>query len=33
MAFKHDGFWQPCDTLSDKQKLDNLWSSGSAPWL
>lgn len=33
MAYKHDGFWQPCDTLSDKQKLDNLWSSGSAPWL
>lgn len=33
MAFNHDGFWQPCDTLSDKLKLDNLWSSGSAPWL
>jgi glucose-1-phosphate cytidylyltransferase len=32
-AFNHDGFWQPCDTLSDKQKLDNLWSSGSVPWL
>jgi glucose-1-phosphate cytidylyltransferase len=33
MAFNHDGFWQPCDTLSDKQKLDNLWDSGSAPWI
>lgn len=32
MAFKHDGFWYPMDTLRDKNKLDELWSSGKAPW-
>ena len=31
-AFKHDGFWHPMDTLRDKVKLDELWSSGQAPW-
>jgi glucose-1-phosphate cytidylyltransferase len=31
-AFKHDGFWQPMDTLRDKLALENLWSSNSAPW-
>ena len=31
-AFKHEGFWQPMDTLRDKKKLDNLWNSGNAPW-
>lgn len=31
-AYKHDGFWQPMDTLRDKNYLDNLWKSGSAPW-
>jgi glucose-1-phosphate cytidylyltransferase len=31
-AFKHDGFWQPMDTLRDKIALENLWSSNSAPW-
>jgi len=31
-AFKHTGFWQPLDTLRDKNKLDELWSSGKAPW-
>jgi len=31
-AFKHDGFWQPMDTLRDKNLLDSLWNSGSAPW-
>jgi len=31
-AFKHDGFWQPMDTLKDKNYLENLWSSGKAPW-
>lgn len=31
-AFKHDGFWQPMDTLRDKTLLDNLWRSGEAPW-
>ena len=32
MAFKHDGFWQPMDTLRDKNVLENLWCSGKAPW-
>ena len=31
-AFKHGGFWQPMDTLRDKNYLDELWSSGKAPW-
>jgi glucose-1-phosphate cytidylyltransferase len=31
-AFRHDGFWQPMDTLRDKNKLEELWSSGNAPW-
>jgi glucose-1-phosphate cytidylyltransferase len=31
-AFKHDGFWQPMDTLRDKQLLEDLWVSGTAPW-
>lgn len=28
----HDGFWQPMDTLRDKQYLESLWASGKAPW-
>ncbi len=31
-AYRHDGFWQPMDTLADKQKLEQLWASGNAPW-
>jgi glucose-1-phosphate cytidylyltransferase len=31
-AFKHTDFWKPMDTLRDKQHLENLWSSNSAPW-
>ncbi len=31
-AFKHDGFWQPMDTLKDKMYLDDLWQKGKAPW-
>ena len=31
-AFRHDGFWQPMDTLHDKQTLESLWKSGNAPW-
>ncbi len=31
-AFFHDGFWQPMDTLRDKQQLDELWRQGRAPW-
>jgi glucose-1-phosphate cytidylyltransferase len=32
MAYKHDGFWQPMDTLRDKVYLEELWSSNAAPW-
>jgi glucose-1-phosphate cytidylyltransferase len=31
-AFQHEGFWQPMDTLRDKNQLENLWQSGRAPW-
>ncbi|HEX8988890.1 MAG TPA: glucose-1-phosphate cytidylyltransferase [Rhodocyclaceae bacterium] len=31
-AFKHQGFWQPMDTLRDKVHLEELWSRGVAPW-
>ena len=31
-AFRHDGFWQPMDTLRDKKYLEDLWKSGKAPW-
>ncbi len=32
MAFEHSGFWQPMDTLRDKNLLEELWSTGKAPW-
>lgn len=32
MAFEHSGFWQPMDTLREKNLLEELWSSGEAPW-
>lgn len=32
MAFEHDGFWQPMDTLREKNLLEELWKGGSAPW-
>jgi glucose-1-phosphate cytidylyltransferase len=32
MAYEHHGFWQPMDTLRDKQLLEDLWASGKAPW-
>ena len=32
MAFVHDGFWRPMDTLRDKRELEALWESGEAPW-
>ncbi len=31
-AFKHSGFWQPMDTLRDRNKLEELWAAGKAPW-
>jgi glucose-1-phosphate cytidylyltransferase len=32
MAYEHHGFWQPMDTLRDKNYLEELWKSGKAPW-
>jgi glucose-1-phosphate cytidylyltransferase len=32
MAYRHDGFWQPMDTLRDVNYLERLWTSGEAPW-
>ena len=32
MAYEHQGFWQPMDTLRDKHLLEELWKSGDAPW-
>ena len=31
-AYKHEGFWQPMDTLREKVHLEELWASGKAPW-
>lgn len=32
MAFQHTGFWQPMDTLREKEQLEALWNTGRAPW-
>ena len=32
VAYKHHGFWQPMDTLRDRNYLEELWKSGEAPW-
>jgi glucose-1-phosphate cytidylyltransferase len=32
MAFEHDDFWQPMDTLREKNLLEELWETGKAPW-
>jgi glucose-1-phosphate cytidylyltransferase len=32
VAFKHEGFWKPMDTLNDKNYLSELWSKDQAPW-
>lgn len=32
MAYEHEGFWQPMDTLRDKHLLEELWQNGEAPW-
>ena len=32
MFYEHDGFWQPMDTLRDKQLLEKLWDANEAPW-
>jgi glucose-1-phosphate cytidylyltransferase len=31
-AYRHRGFWQPMDTLRDKNQLEQLWTSGNAAW-
>ncbi len=31
-AFVHDGFWQPMDTLRERNLLEDLWQGGKAPW-
>ncbi|EYF01928.1 glucose-1-phosphate cytidylyltransferase [Chondromyces apiculatus] len=31
-AYRHEGFWQPMDTLREKRLLESLWESGKAPW-
>jgi glucose-1-phosphate cytidylyltransferase len=31
-VYRHEGFWQPMDTLREKQQLEALWATGSAPW-
>jgi glucose-1-phosphate cytidylyltransferase len=32
MAFEHHGFWQPMDTLRDRNHLEEMWEQGNAPW-
>jgi glucose-1-phosphate cytidylyltransferase len=32
MTYQHKGFWQPMDTLREKRLLEDLWSTGQAPW-
>ena len=32
MAYRHSGFWQPMDTLRDKNSLEAMWLANSAPW-
>jgi glucose-1-phosphate cytidylyltransferase len=32
MAFEHEGFWQPMDTLREKNQLEDMWQSRHAPW-
>jgi glucose-1-phosphate cytidylyltransferase len=31
-AYRHQGFWQPMDTLRDRQLLEHMWNEGRAPW-
>ena len=32
VAYEHDDFWHPMDTLRDKNLLEAMWASGKAPW-
>jgi glucose-1-phosphate cytidylyltransferase len=31
-AYRHEGFWQPMDTVRDRTQLEDLWAKGNAPW-
>lgn len=31
-AYLHDGFWQCMDTVRDREKLNEMWNAGNAPW-
>ena len=31
-AYMHDGYWQPMDTIRERQELEAIWASGEAPW-
>ena len=31
-AYHRSGFWQPMDTLRDRQQLEEIWAQGKAPW-
>ena len=31
-AYKHNGFWKPMDTIRDKYELEDMWTTGKAPW-
>jgi len=33
MSYRHEGFWQPMDTIREKQLLESLWQSGNPPWM
>ena len=33
MAYQHEGFWQPMDTIRERQMLERYWASGQAPWV
>jgi glucose-1-phosphate cytidylyltransferase len=32
ISYKHEGFWQPMDTLREHKILETFWESGRAPW-
>jgi glucose-1-phosphate cytidylyltransferase len=32
MAFRHEGYWQPMDTIREREFLEDHWESGQAPW-
>ena len=33
MAYRHQGFWKPMDTLREMRELETMWSDGNAPWI